>query len=325
MPKGTYLVTGAAGFIGARVAGLLLKRGDRVVGVDDLNEAYDPRLKRFRLEELTQEIRFEFRRIDIADLTALASVFRDVQFDAVLNLAAQAGIRRSQEDPFGYLRVNSLGALNVLQSMVRHGVKKLVLASTSSLYAGDDIPFREDSPANRPLSPYAASKKGAEAMAHAFHFMQGLNVTVLRYFTVYGPGGRPDMSIFRFVQQIAGGNPIRLFGDGTQSRDITYIDDAARATVSALPLPGYEIVNVGGGKTPISLNALIEQIESRLGKRAVVERCPVHPLDLRTAQADISKAARLLDWRPEYTVADGLAKTVDWHRANREWLSRIDF
>lgn len=199
----------------------------------------------------------------------------------------------------------------------------MVLASTSSLYAGQKKPFMEEFSSNKPISPYAASKKGAEAMAYSYYHLYSVDVTVLRYFTVFGPCGRPDMSIFRFIRAIDQGMPIELYGDGTQSRDFIYIDDVARATIAALRKVGYEIINIGSGKNPTNLNMIIKWIENRLGKQAIINQKIFHKADLVNTWADISKAMRLLKWKPEVSLIDGLNRTVDWHIENREWLVNI--
>lgn len=319
----TYLITGAAGFIGSRVADLLMQEGHRVVGVDDLSGQYDVNLKRFRLKSLCKSASFIFREINMENISALKSLFEHESIQAVLNLAARTGIRQSLKDPLSYVNANIIGTLNLLEVMVWNKVNKMVLASTSSLYAGQEKPFTEGFSSNRPISPYAASKKGAEAMAYSYHHFYGLDVTVLRYFTVFGPYGRPDMSIFRFVKAIDQGVPIELYGDGTQSRDFIYIDDVARATIAALKKVGYEIINIGSGKNPTSLNTIIKWIENRLGKRAIINRNVFHRADLKATWADISKASRLLNWKPEVLLVDGLNRTVDWHIENREWLVNV--
>ena len=208
--------------------------------------------------------------------------------------------------------------------MSRAGVKKYVLASSSSLYAGAEPPFREDYDVNRPLSPYAASKLGAEAMAAAFHHLHGIDVSVLRYFTVYGPASRPDMSPLRFLKWIDEGQPITLYGDGSQQRDFTYVDDIVRGTLAALRPVGYEVINLGGGNNPMSINQLIAGFESALGKKAVVHHEPFHAGDMQLTQADIAKAKRILDWTPRITPAEGFARTVSWYEANRSWLKEIE-
>jgi len=248
-----HLVTGCAGFIAAKVAEMLLASGHEVVGLDNLNDAYDPRLKQWRLEFLRAHPNFSFHQVDIADLAALEPIFAAERggppFDAVLNLAARAGVRPSVENPWVYFEANVAGTLNLLEMCRRRGVGKFLLASTSSVYgAHNPTPFREDADTSRPLSPYAASKKAAETLAYAYHRLHGIDVSIPRYFTVSGPAGRPDMSVFRFIRRIAEGEPIVVFGDGLQSRDFTYVDDIARGTVAALRHVGHEIFNLGGAR-----------------------------------------------------------------------------
>ena len=312
------LVTGAAGFIAARVCELLLEQGFEVVGVDNVNDAYDPQLKRHRLAGLQKHKTFVLRELDIEDRVALRSVFEGQEYAAVLNLAARAGVRYSMENPYVYLRTNAMGTLNILELMREFGIKKHVLASTSSLYAGQPMPYVESAPVNEPISPYAASKKAAEVMAYTHHHLYGIDSTVCRYFTVYGPASRPDMAMLRFVRWIDEGTPIELFGDGEQSRDFTYVDDIARGTIAAMKPLGYEIVNLGGGKEPVTMNLIISELEKRLGKKARVNYREAHVADVRDTWADISKAKKLLDWEPQVLLKEGLDKTVGWHVANRE-------
>ncbi len=378
----TYLVTGAAGFIASKVCEFLLADGHTVVGVDNLNDYYDVRLKDWRLSRLLgarskklgadpkvsvygsesqasssplsalSSGRFTFHHLDIENLPALEEVFQAHKFDAVFNLAARAGVRYSMENPHVYLSTNTLGTLNLLECQRKHGVKKQVLASTSSLYAGCPMPFTEDLPVNTPLSPYAATKKGAELMAYSYHKLYGLDITVLRYFTVFGPAGRPDMSIFRFIKWIDEGSSLELFGDGTQSRDFTYVDDIARGTVLAAKLLGYEIINLGGGRNPISLQTVIDFIEKALTdsrqktedkgqsgaknrSSATGHRQPVSPVkakilgkpfhiaDIKETWADITKAGQLLGWSPRVTPEQGFQLSVDWYLENKSWLKKI--
>ena len=265
-----YLITGGAGFIASQVCSQLLNRGDLVVGVDNLNDYYDVRLKEWRLEQLNNHPNaqnFYFEKLDIENLQSLKALFKKQgPFDAVLNLAARAGVRYSMENPHVYLSTNAEGTLNLLECMRESGCPKFVLASTSSLYAGQKMPFTEDLAVNEPLSPYAASKKAGELMAYSYHKLYQMDVSVVRYFTVFGPVGRPDMSIFRFIKWIDEGAPIELFGDGTQSRDFTYVNDIASGTIAALQDVGYEIINLGGGRNPVSLNTIIEKIETLIEK-----------------------------------------------------------
>ena len=323
-----YLLTGCAGFIASKVADLLLQAGHEVVGVDSLNDAYDPRLKHWRLEQLRLRKGFCFHQLDISVRGALEPLFTakgsEPPFAAVVNLAARAGVRPSVTNPWVYLQANTEGTLNLLDLCRQYQIPKFLLASTSSLYgAHNATPYREDADTNRPLSPYAASKKAAEAMAYSYHHLHGIDVSIPRYFTVYGPAGRPDMSIFRFVRRIAEGEPIIVFGDGTQSRDFTYVDDIAAGTVAALKPLGYEIINLGGDRT-VSLGAVIEQIAALTGKQVRIEYRPFHKADVLTTAADISKAAQLLDWRPQIGLEEGLRRCVEWYHANRDLARSLE-
>jgi len=317
------LLTGCAGFIGAKTAELLLEQGHTVIGIDNLNDAYDPKLKRWRLSRLQERPQFAFHPVDISEWDATKQVFEaQLPYDAVINLAARAGVRQSVENPWVYIATNTTGALNLLELCRQHGVNKYVLASTSSLYGNNERPFREDQPTDRPLSPYAASKKGAETLCYTYHHLYGLDITVLRYFTVYGPAGRPDMSIFRFIRWIAEGEPIQVFGDGLQERDFTYVDDIARGTIAGLKPLGYEIINLGGDR-PVSLQWIIETIENLLGKKAVWQKQPMHPADVKATWADITKARTLLGWEPQVSVEEGLRRSVEWYLTNRDWAKEV--
>ncbi len=317
------LLTGAAGFIGARTAALLLEAGDQVLGLDDLNEAYDPRVKRHRLAQLEGRPGFRFARADVADRDALVRALGDERVDAVVNLAARAGVRTSVADPWVYVATNVVGTLNLLALCRERGIAKLVLASTSSVYGASQAPrFREDDETSRPLSPYAASKKSAELLAYTWHALHGLDVSVLRYFTVYGPAGRPDMSVFRFVQRIREGLPITIYGDGTMARDFTYVDDIARGTIAALRPLGYEVVNLGGDH-PYSVRELVAACELALGRSARVEHAPAHPADVPRTAADLEKARRLLGWEPRVGLAEGVARSAAWYEENRAWAKDV--
>ena len=317
------LVTGCAGFIGARTTALLLEQGHEVVGIDNLNDYYDVRLKQHRLAGLISHPGFTFHTIDLEDRPALAAIFQNHRFEAVVNLAARAGVRASIETPHVYLSTNTLGALHLLELAVKYGVSRYVMASTSSLYAGAPMPFVETADVTRPISPYAATKLAAEAMAYAWHHLHGINVAILRYFTVFGPAGRPDMSPFRFIEWIRRGQPITLYGDGSQTRDFTYIDDIARGTIAAIAVNGYEIINLGGGNQPISINSMIAAIETELGKKAIIHHEPQNSADMQDTAAEISKADQILKWRPATTPQEGFKKTVDWHLKNTGLLDGI--
>ena len=322
-----FLVTGVAGFIASNVCRVLLDQGHQVTGIDNMNDYYDVRLKEWRLGQLLESSNannFSFRKLDIENHEVLRKLFEDVGgFDAVLNLAARAGVRYSMENPHVYLATNSKGTLNLLECMRSFGCRKLALASTSSLYAGQNMPFDESLAVNEPLSPYAASKKAAELLAYSYHKLYGLDISVLRYFTVFGPAGRPDMSIFRFIKWIDEGIPIEMFGDGSQSRDFTYVDDIAHGSVEAVREVGYEIINLGGGRNPVSLNTIVEKLESILGKKAMIDHKPFHIADIKETWANIGKADRLLGWKPRVSLDEGLEKSVKWYMDNREWLKEV--
>lgn len=319
-----YLVTGAAGFIGARTSELLLAQGDTVTGIDDLNDAYDPRMKEYRLRKLEQRPGFHFVKADLSKKEILEhSNLRTAKFDGVIHLAARAGVRFSVENPWVFVESNVLGTLNMLEVSRQSGNCKFILASTSSIYgANPPYPTPESASSSEPLQPYAASKKGAEALTHSYHHLYGIDVTVLRFFTVYGPAGRPDLALFRFVQWIVEGRPVRINGDGTQSRGFTYIDDIVRGILAALKPVGYEIINLGGHEV-ITINDLVTLIEDITGKTAIVQHGPPNPADMFTNWADVSKARRLLGWQPEYTMRRGTEKLVEWYLQERDWAKDI--
>ncbi|HEY5730822.1 MAG TPA: SDR family NAD(P)-dependent oxidoreductase [Anaerolineales bacterium] len=318
-----YLITGAAGFIGARTAELLITDGHTVAGIDNMNDAYDVRMKEFRLKKMQAMKGFSFHRLDISDKTIIEQ-FKGQKFDGVINLAARAGVRYSVGDPWTFVQTNVVGTLNMLELCKQNAVKKFIIASTSSIY-GEDPPYPtpESAPSSEPLQPYAASKKGAEAMSHAYHHLYGIDVSVVRYFTVYGPAGRPDLALFRFVQWISEGRPVRVNGDGEQSRGFTYIDDIARGTILALKPVGYEVINLGGHEV-ITINNLIRLIEDIVGKEATVRYGPADSADMRSNWADVGKAGDLLGWEPQYDMRAGVEKLVEWYNAEREWAKDIE-
>ena len=315
-------MTGCAGFISSKVIGLLLSEGCRVTGVDNLNEAYDIRLKRWRLRRFEDWPGFTFLKIDISDRNSLKELSR-IRFDAVINLAARAGVRQSVANPWSYVDTNITGTLNVLELCREAGIAKLVQASTSSVYGADTpIPCREDAHADSMLSPYAASKKAAENLCHTYHHLHGLDVTVARYFTVYGAAGRPDMSVFRFIQWIAEERLVTVFGDGEYSRDFTYVDDIARGTIAALKPVGFEVVNLGSDK-PYTINQLISILEDLLDKKGTIDnRCTLLS-DVPRTWANIEKAKTLFGWKPETTLRQGLTEAVRWYLENREWAKDV--
>lgn len=313
---GTYLVTGAAGFIGSKTAEKLLERGDAVVGIDNLNDYYDVALKESRVEALRRFGAFTFRKVDIEDLGALEALGSEYRFDAIVNLAARAGVRYSMDNPFIYMSTNAMGTLNLLDLCRKRGIGKFVLASTSSLYAGQEMPFSETLAVNTPISPYAASKKAAEAMCYSYHYLYGIDVTVVRYFTVYGPSGRPDMSVYRFIKWIDEGTPLEVFGDGSQSRDFTYVDDIAEGTVRALRPLGFEVINLGGSE-PHRLDEMIGLVEKHTGKKAQIDHKPFHKADIMATWADTGKAERLLGWKATVGLEEGIRRSVEWWRSRK--------
>lgn len=321
---GNYFVTGAAGFIASKVCEFLLRDGHAVIGIDNFDPVYDLRLKDWRLDRLLDFPNFSFHKKDICDLQSLKDIFASSpKVDGVINLAAKAGVRDSVLDPWAYYNTNLTGTLNLLEICKQHAIPKFILASTSSIY-GDDAPYPtpETADSSHPLQPYAASKKAAETLAYSYHYLSGIDVTVVRYFTVYGPAGRPGMSMFRFTKWIAEGEPVTIFGDGNQTRGFTYVDDIARGTIQALKPLGYEIINLGGHQT-ISINDLVGMIEARLGKKAVVKYQPAHPADMNASWADVSKAKQVLNWQPQVSLEEGIPHIIDWYMQEHTWASQV--
>jgi UDP-glucuronate 4-epimerase len=327
------LVTGAAGFIGMHVARRLQERGDEVVGIDNLNDYYDPRLKEARLETLAAHPGFGFRRIDVADAPAVAALFSEEKFERVVHLAAQAGVRYSLTHPDAYVQSNLVGFANVLEACRRHAVGHLVYASSSSVYgANTRMPFSVHDEVNHPVSLYAATKKANELMAHSYSHLYGLPTTGLRYFTVYGPWGRPDMSPWLFTRAILEGRPIDVFYHGRMQRDFTFIDDIAEGTVRVLdraaapnpdfdpanPDPGssrapYRVYNIGNHQ-PVELMTFIETIERALGREAKKNFLPMQAGDVPATWADTADLARDLGFAPKTPLAEGIARWVAWFR-----------
>jgi len=317
------LITGAAGFIGSKTSQKLLEKGENIIGVDNINNYYDKRLKHYRLNILKQFPNFTFYRANIENRKALSDIFLNHKIDAIINLAAHAGIRNSIKYPNVYLTTNVHGTLNLLELMRKHSIKKMVQASSSSLYASQEMPFTEILPVNTPVSPYAVTKKAAEVLTYSYHYLYGLDISILRYFTVYGPAGRPDMSYFRFIKWIDEGNELILYGHGEQRRDFTYIDDIVDGTIKALKPIGYEIINLGNNH-PHNILELISIIEKGLNKKAKIKNVPIQKADVMATWADISKANRLLDWAPEVSLEEGIDRTIKWNHENRSLIKRIE-
>lgn len=317
-----FLVTGSAGFIGANVADKLLKAGHKVVGVDNINDYYDPILKEWRLKQLAANKGFKFFKEDIVNYETLKQLFENYSFDGVFNLAARAGVRASVENPWIYYDTNVKGTLNLLECCRRSGVKKFILSSTSSIYGDAETPFKIEDRTDTPLSQYSASKKAAETLCYTYHYLYGMDISIPRYFTVYGPAGRPDMSYFRFIIKIDRGEPIDVYGDGKQSRDFTFVEDVAEGTVRSLKLSGYQTFNIGNDR-PLKLLEMIGIIEELLKTKAKLNFHPRHPADNLATWADISKTEELLDWKPLVKMEDGLREVVNWYFENKDWLKNL--
>ncbi|MGA2066642.1 MAG: NAD-dependent epimerase [Thermoguttaceae bacterium] len=326
------LVTGAAGFIGFHVSRRLLAQGDAVVGLDNLNNYYSVALKEARLAQLTAEPQFRFQKLDLADREAIAPLFAAERFDAVVSLAAQAGVRYSLENPAAYVDSNLVGFLNVLEGCRHGGVRHLVYASSSSVYgANTQMPFSVHQNVDHPLSLYAATKKANELMAHTYSHLFGLPTTGLRFFTVYGPWGRPDMALFLFTRAILEGRPIDVFNHGKMRRDFTYVDDIVEGVVrvidrlpqpnpqwsGAAPDPGtstapYRVYNIGNNR-PVELLAMIGLLEECLGRKAVKNFLPMQPGDVPETFADVEDLVRDVGFRPQTPLGVGIARFVDWY------------
>ena len=317
-----YLVTGSAGFIGSKIAEFLLERGDKVVGVDNFDPYYDLKLKEYRVEKLRSYRNFEFYKVDITDKRAMLEIFSQ-KIDGVFNLAAKAGVRYSILEPEKYYKVNVLGLLNILELMKENNIKNIVHASTSSVYAGKKLPFKEDMDVSRPISPYAASKKASEELLYSYYHLYNINSYIVRYFTVYGPAGRPDMSLFIFTDSILNNKTITIYGDGTQERSFTYIDDIARGSIKAMDVleerGGYEIINLGSEEKH-RLDYVLNLIEKEIGNKAKIQYKEFHKADMKATLADIDKAKTLLNWKPYISIEEGVKRLVSWFK--NEWLKR---
>jgi UDP-glucuronate 4-epimerase len=328
------LVTGAAGFIGFHVSQRLLERGETVLGLDNLNDYYDPKLKRDRLAQLQDRPGFHFIPLDVADQAGMKNLFADARPERVIHLAAQAGVRYSLENPHAYTESNLVGFTNILEGCRHTKVNHLVYASSSSVY-GDNrkIPFSEHDSVDHPVSLYAASKKANELMAHCYSHLYRLPTTGLRFFTVYGPWGRPDMALFLFTKAILEGQPIQVFNEGKMSRDFTYVDDIVEGILrvsDSIPVPNpdwgkesadpatstapYRVFNIGNGK-PVKLMQFIEAIEAKLGRQAIKELLPLQPGDVPATFADVTSLEEAVGFRPQTSVQEGIGRFIDWYRS----------
>lgn len=313
-----FLVTGGAGFIGSHVCERLLKRGHGVWTIDDLNPFYSPEIKRQNLQQVKNAGgSFEWIEGDLLDDQCLPELFGAVQFDQVIHLAARAGVRPSLEEPALYQRVNVEGTVRLLEAARRHGVKKITMASSSSVYGvNSKVPFSESDPIFSPISPYAASKLACEALGHVYHYTYGMDIAMLRFFTVYGPRQRPDLAIHKFARLIDAGKPIPVYGDGKTARDYTYISDTLQGILACTEREfGFEVFNLGESQT-VKLNELIGLLEQALGKKAIMNRLPAQPGDVPITYANIAKAGEQLGYQPKVPIREGIGLFIDWFRSN---------
>jgi len=335
MTEGALLVTGAAGFIGFHVAQRLLKQGRDVVGLDNMNAYYDPALKEARRAELEKSSRFRFVNSDLADRTAMAALFKAHRFPSVVHLAAQAGVRHSLSDPFAYVDANLVGFATILEGCRHNDCRHLLFASSSSVYGSNTkMPFSIHDNVDHPLSLYGASKKANELMSHAYAHLFGIPMTGLRFFTVYGPWGRPDMAMWLFTKAILAGEPIKLFNNGNMRRDFTYIDDVVESVARLVdrppaknpkfsgesPDPGsssapWRVYNIGNNK-PVELLEVVRLLEEKIGKKAKRELLPMQPGDVAETYADVDDLMRDVGFRPSTSIADGISRFIDWYRAH---------
>ena len=315
-----FLVTGGAGFIGSNLCERLLESGHAVWAFDDLNSFYDVSLKQRNIREIQALAKpFTFLHGDLTDRTAIAELFRETKFDQIIHLAARAGVRPSLAEPALYQRVNVEGTVNLLEAARLSGVKKITIASSSSVYGVNaKVPFSESDPIFSAISPYAASKLACESLGHVYHHVYGMDVAMLRFFTVYGPRQRPDLAIHKFAQLISAGKPIPVFGDGSTARDYTYVSDTIEGILACTKKEfGFEIFNLGESQT-VTLSYLIELLENALGKKAVIDRQSIQPGDVPITFADISKAKKILGYNPQVKIDEGIPRFVEWFRASHK-------
>lgn len=313
------LLTGAAGFIGSHTAARLLADGHQVIGIDNLNDYYSPDWKRQNLEPLQQHPSFQFYELDILDFAGLKDVAQRHQPTSIIHLAARAGVRPSIADPLLYQQVNVQGTNHIFELARQMDIKQVIYASSSSVYGNQEkVPFSETDPCDAPISPYAATKRATELLAHTYSHLFGMQTVGLRFFTVYGPAGRPDMAPYLFTEAILRGQPIKQFGDGTTARDYTYIDDIVEGVVACLALEGQqaEIINLGNNR-PVQLREFISLLERITGQQALITRVEPQPGDVQQTYADISKAEQLLGYAPKVSFEQGLEKFVGWYKKNR--------
>jgi nucleoside-diphosphate-sugar epimerase len=316
------LITGVGGFIGFHIARKLLENGNQIIGIDNLNNSYDTTLKNFRLLKLKHFNHFTFYKQDITNLDALKKVFSQNKIEKIIHLAGKAGVRKSLEEPQEYISSNIVGTVNLLELSKDYNISSFINASSSSIYGENEMPFIEDNCINKINSPYGVTKRATELFTYSYHLNYKLNIVNFRFFTVYGPIGRPDMSIFKFIELINRNKSIHVFGNGEQTRSFTYIDDVVEGIINAIELKGFEIINLGNNKR-YSLNYLIKAIEKSLNKKAKLVFEETNRLDMPDTLPDIQKANKLLNWQPKIDLEEGKSKTINWHIENRKFAKNI--
>lgn len=318
----TFLISGASGFIGSTLADKLLNNGHKVINIDNINDYYDLKVKNNNILSALSNSNYFFYKNDINDFVALENIFKNHTIDFIIHLAARAGVRPSIEDPLLYEKDNGLGTVSILEMARKYNVKKIILASSSSVYGNNKkTPFSEDDIVDYAISPYAATKKANEVMGHVYHKLFNLDMIFLRFFTVYGPRQRPDLAIHKFTDLILNDKPITMFGDGSSARDYTYIDDIVDGIIKSIDYLEkhenvYEIINLGNNH-PVKLKTLITTIEKAVNKKAIIINEPMQPGDVEITYADISKAKRLLNYEPKTSFEDGIKKFVEWYLKER--------
>lgn len=316
-----YLVTGGAGFIGSTLVDRLLKEGNSVIVVDNFCDFYSPEIKENNVKHNLNNLNYKLYKMDIRDNEQLSKVFSDNKIDGIFHLAAMAGVRPSIENPILYQEVNGIGTQNILEEAKKNNIKNLVMASSSSVYGNcKDVPFKEDFIVDYAISPYAATKKSNEVMAHVYHHLFNMNIIMLRFFTVFGPRQRPDLAINKFTRLMLDGKEIPMFGDGSTSRDYTYVDDIVDGIIKSMNYAEnnndvYEIINLGNS-SPISLKEMISIIGETIGVEPVINQLPMQPGDVERTYADISKARKLLNYEPQTSFKSGIEKFVEWYKEN---------
>lgn len=325
MDKLEVLVTGTAGFIGFHTAKKLLGEGNRVIGIDSMNDYYDVKIKEKRNDVLLENKNYTFHKEDISNYEKIDDIMKKEKPEAIIHLAAQAGVRYSLTNPWAYKNSNSLGTLNIFEGAKNNNIKRVIFASSSSVYGSNSkIPFSEEDRTDAPISPYGASKKYNELLAHSYSHLDGIELAGLRFFTVYGPWGRPDMALFKFVKNILLDKPIEVYNKGDMGRDFTYINDIVLGITGALNKKDlkYEIYNLGGDN-PVKLMKFVELIQENIGKKAIINYKPMQPGDVKETYADISKAGREIGYKPKTNIEEGIKIFCSWFLENKDWLLKL--